>query len=247
MIEKLPLEIADLLEREASAYSEDIALKDAVRRRVEAAIVLEAPAGNSVGGKSLATAATAKGIAAPFVALIGVGAFVAGTAVGVSMHRSSPTAATPSSTSTPPISSATAIESAAPTEDKPATSSSAASVPRVVPSEQNANDDSSPQNGDLIRERELIDVAHSAMAHGRPLDAIAAAKRHEKKWPKGFLVEEREVVWIQALVATGEYDQAKVHVSAFHRNFPHSALSGAVDVSMQEINSATNVTDSGSP
>jgi hypothetical protein len=248
MIEKLPPEIAKLLEREANARADDVALKELVRRRVESAIVLGTPAENVGGAKSLASAsaAAAKGIAAPFVALIGVGAFVAGTAFGIAVHRSSPSL--PSPTSTPPTSSATSTESVVPIEDKAASSSIAVPLPPVVTASQTStNDDPSTQTGDLIRERELLDVARSAMSHGRPQDAIAAAKRHEKRWPKGYLVEEREVVWIQALVATGEYDEAKTHAASFHKKFPRSALTSAVDAAIEEANSATSATDSGVP
>lgn len=249
MIDKLPPAIADLLEREASAYSEDVALKDVVRRRVESAVALGILPGHT-DGKSLApgASAAAKGIAAPFVAVIGIGAFVAGTAFGVAVHSSSSSTSLPTPTSAPPISNATTIESAAPLEAKSSSSPIAAPAPVVIASSNPiATDDPSIQTGDLIRERELLDVARSAMSHDRPLDAITAAKRHEKRWPKGYLVEEREVVWIQALVATGEYEQAKTHGAAFHRNFPHSALTSAVDAALQEANSSTLATDSGAP
>jgi hypothetical protein len=247
MIEKLPPEIATLLEREAAAYPEDVALKDVARRRIESAIALGVPTENGGAPPALATA-TAKGMTAPLVALVGVGAFVAGTAFGIALHRPESARSQPSATPTVAIAAMPVIETAAPLEDKPSSSSTAVSPPLVVASaSSNANDDPSTQTGDLIRERELLDVARAALSHGRPLDAIAAAKRHEKRWPKGYLVEEREVVWIQALVATGDDDQAKMHGAAFHRNFPHSALSAAVDTALQDSNSVSNMTDSGAP
>jgi len=86
--------------------------------------------------------------------------------------------------------------------------------------------------GDLTRERELLDVARAALAHGKPQDAIQAAQEHARRWPRGYLAEEREVVLIQALVAAGRTVEAEQRATRFHRSFPRSMLAPAVDAAI---------------
>lgn len=246
MSEELPNEIARLLKSEAESYPEDAALKASVQRRVESAITLGFTANRDAGARAISAATTAKGVAAPLVALIGVGAFVAGTALGVSMQRPAPAPAVSAMTIPSAPTSITPIASSAEEAPLPVASSTSiaparsASVPTV---------DSDPVNrgGDLVRERELLDVARAALAHGDPDGAIAAAKRHARLWPHGVLAEERDVVWIQALVAEGNHDEAVQLANVFRKQFPNSALSGAVKAALGESNSSSAVTEAGAP
>ncbi|MDB5215454.1 MAG: hypothetical protein JWO86_3381, partial [Myxococcaceae bacterium] len=85
---------------------------------------------------------------------------------------------------------------------------------------------------DLTLERELLDVARAALARGNPDGAIASLRRHVERWPHGLLAEEREVVWIQALVAGGRRREAEERGARFRGDYPGSALTPAVDAAL---------------
>ncbi|WP_394835165.1 hypothetical protein LVJ94_52570 [Pendulispora rubella] len=86
--------------------------------------------------------------------------------------------------------------------------------------------------GDITREREVLDAARAALARGRPEDAIAAAERHAQKWPRGYLVEEREAVLIQALALGGRRDEAERRANTFRKAYPQSILLPAIDAAL---------------
>lgn len=87
-------------------------------------------------------------------------------------------------------------------------------------------------SGDLAKERELLDVARAALARGRPADALAAAAEHARKWRRGYLGEEREVVLIQALAAAGRRQDAEAKAAQFRKMYPKSMLMPAVDAAL---------------
>jgi hypothetical protein len=104
-------------------------------------------------------------------------------------------------------------------------------APAAIPSPSAARPAGSA--GDLTRERELLDAARAALDRGRPNDAVAAAREHAQKWPRGYLAEEREVVLIQGLVAAGNQQEAEHRAAQFHRTFPKSILGPAVDAAVR--------------
>jgi hypothetical protein len=78
--------------------------------------------------------------------------------------------------------------------------------------------------GTLSQERELVDAARTALARGLPADALAAADRHARDFPRGQLAEEREVLAITALVSLGKNAEARARRARFVRDFPNSLL-----------------------
>lgn len=84
----------------------------------------------------------------------------------------------------------------------------------------------------LARERELIDTARSALLHGDATAAIAALQTHAKTFPKGRLDEERESLWVQALVMKGAAAEAAAKAAHFHQKFPRSLLGPTVDAAL---------------
>lgn len=82
---------------------------------------------------------------------------------------------------------------------------------------------------DLDRERELLDVAHAAIARGNAADALTAIARHESTSSRGQLVEEREALRIQAIALRGDSDQAEALTAAFLRNYPDSFFRAAIE------------------
>ncbi len=86
----------------------------------------------------------------------------------------------------------------------------------------------------LARERERIDTARSALLHSDAAAAIASLQAHLDAFPTGRLAEERESLWVQALVMGGAVGDAKARAARFHEKFPRSLLGPAVDAALGE-------------
>src|SRR5690606_1235049 len=61
----------------------------------------------------------------------------------------------------------------------------------------------------LADENALITQAQSALARGRASEALAALREHQRRFPSGRFVEEREAMTVQALARTGQTEQAR--------------------------------------
>ncbi len=81
----------------------------------------------------------------------------------------------------------------------------------------------------LAAEREVLDVGRAALARGRAKDALEAAKNHAKQFPSGQLVEEREVLAIQALRLQGSKTEASARAAAFVKRYPSSIYASALE------------------
>jgi hypothetical protein len=242
-IEALPDDIARLLAREKDAYPIDPEVRRAVFSRVEMAIALGGGGLGGNGGPS-STSGTAgvghaasvakKGVAGKLIA-VALAAFVGGGVTGGAVVKTmthapalAPVGAIPPATSSPaappapvpvPLASATSPNAEAPS---PPPRASVAPSSGGVPS----------SHGDIIREREILDAARAALAHGQARDAILAMQEHARRWPNGELTEEREVVLIQALVAAGRSPEARARAARFHQTFPKSIFAPAIDVAI---------------
>ncbi len=69
-------------------------------------------------------------------------------------------------------------------------------------------------------ERTLIDTARVALRSGRSDDAMIALFSHERRFPAGDLVQEREVLIVRALQLHGRDDQARARARDYLRRFP---------------------------
>jgi hypothetical protein len=87
----------------------------------------------------------------------------------------------------------------------------------------------------LEAERKLVEMARTALARGQTAGALAALKRHQRLFPTGELCEERDSLWVRALVATGDYAQAREQAARFRRHYPHSLFAPVVEQAMQSI------------
>lgn len=74
-----------------------------------------------------------------------------------------------------------------------------------------------------LSEAELLEQARSALK-GDPARALARANEHQRRFPGGVLVQEREVIAIQALRQLGRASQADKRAEAFSKAFPGSAF-----------------------
>lgn len=73
-----------------------------------------------------------------------------------------------------------------------------------------------------VQEYELIRAARAALPTD-PARALALARTHEKKFPHGVLVQEREVIVINALKKLGKTGEADSRADEFKKSHPESA------------------------
>jgi len=67
-------------------------------------------------------------------------------------------------------------------------------------------------------EAQLLERAQAALAR-RPAEALQLTREHEARFPRGALVQEREVIAIDALERLGRVGAAKARAAAFERRF----------------------------
>jgi hypothetical protein len=74
----------------------------------------------------------------------------------------------------------------------------------------------------------LIAEARAALASGSPARAYEPLARHARRFPRGVLAQEREVLLIQALCALGRAPEARDHERRFREAFPDSPHAAAL-------------------
>jgi len=82
---------------------------------------------------------------------------------------------------------------------------------------------------ELARERQLIDVARSALRGGDLQLAAKSLVEHGMRFPHGVLVEEQRVLSIELAVAKGDLDGARAKANAFRRDYPRSVFRARID------------------
>jgi hypothetical protein len=223
-----------------------------VWRRLHAASAVGVAAGaaallaerSAAGGSSLiAKLGTAAGL--KWLAVVAVAAPVAGIAVQQSVVRARRAAATHVEA---PRVTAPAVE-AQPASAMPAAGAGAGAPPaeapvvaittttddsrlrpvRAAPTPSNtpvaavgAKSDPRASLTSLTKEGRLLGVARSKLASGDARGALAEVAHLDALFPSGALVQEREIVAIDALGALGDTEGARARADAFLRSFPAS-------------------------
>lgn len=80
----------------------------------------------------------------------------------------------------------------------------------------------------LAGEAQLLNAAHAAMA-ADPRKAHAFASEHEKRYPRGQLAAERELILVEALVKLGRVREAEARGRALRKSAPSSIYSERLD------------------
>lgn len=170
------------------------------------------------GGASALTKAGAATLAAgvALVALVVVtrtpDAPVAPTAVAThnAMDSSPPPALSVAEPGPPPIS----------VEDLPAASAAPSAPARPAPSARPAASEEDPAVNERA-EVALLAQAQAALA-ARPADTLARCDDHARRFASGTLVQEREVLAIDALLRLGRRPEAEARATRFRTSFPRS-------------------------
>ena len=71
-------------------------------------------------------------------------------------------------------------------------------------------------------ERVLIDRARAALRAGQAQRARQVLRRHAKRFPRGFLAEERQSLVVRVLVKMGRRDLARKKAKRFLKRYPKS-------------------------
>jgi hypothetical protein len=164
-----------------------------------------------------------------------VGTFVIGTIVGgVAVHsvdsRRAPAISQRVAAVEPP--SAPALPSSAPAPSS-APLVVGAALPRPgVPSGSVRAAPTPHANGALAAEGALLDAARSAIEREDGAAALAATSEHERRFPDGLLVQEREAMAVRALLLVGRADEARARAAKFQARFPDSMLLPALQSSL---------------
>jgi TolA-binding protein len=124
----------------------------------------------------------------------------------------------------------TPVEPAPSAAPEPAAPQPSAAAP---PSSPPRNEERARSLGSLRAERLLIETASAALVRGDNASAIAALRQHARTFPKGDLAEEREVLLVKALAASGDDAAAKRRAKDFKSKFPGSVQQNSVDKAAQ--------------
>jgi hypothetical protein len=87
----------------------------------------------------------------------------------------------------------------------------------------------------LAEERALLDSARSALEREDATSALAATEKHERTFPNGILVQEREAMAIRALVMIGRVDDARMRAGRFRKRFPESVLLPTIESTVGSV------------
>ena len=86
---------------------------------------------------------------------------------------------------------------------------------------------------DLVKERGILDEARGALRQGKVSRALTLVSRHRKRYPRGALVEERESLWVSALVDAGKSKNAIKRGARFLKRYPRSIHRASVERSLE--------------
>jgi hypothetical protein len=224
-------DIESLLEWERHASAPPVEAQVRVRTRVEATLGLAAAVAVTAGAtqaatngatqatmtgatQALATAATKALILKLMIGVVGT-ALVGGGVFAALQHKS-PARAIVEEPRAP------MVEPRAPVAREPRlVIPAAAPLPRVVHVRKG-----------LADEQAFLEEARAALVGGSPERALRLLQQHQRDFPAAQLGDARDSLVIQALVAEGRVEQARVKAAEFRRRHPHSLFLPAVDASL---------------
>jgi hypothetical protein len=172
-----------------------------------------------------AAAAATKAAAMSVAAKASIAAVAVAVGAASAVYVASTKDHAPATSSAPPSVAFKATEPVAPSVVLPAAPpSEAAEAPRAEP--PSSSGVRPPSNSARLEtattEADLLGQAQAALA-GDPRRALSLAESHQQRFPHGVLVQEREVIAIEALERLGRKSAAQARAARFLRVFPTSA------------------------
>jgi len=170
------------------------------------------------------------------IAILGLGAVIA-------LRHARP-AARPTASATPAASAPVAVASTralepTPVPELPSVAMSGApvivgSAPDRAPAAEakkstlGSASSSSHSSNTTQAEASLLEQARAALS-ADPARALSLTQQHAQQFPRGLLVQEREVIAISALRRLGRSSEAEARAARFDARYPHSAHQQTVD------------------
>lgn len=165
--------------------------------------------------------------------LIAGGAVVVAGALALVTQRAT-TGAAPSAPAT------SSSPTAAPSEAVPAEAAAEAPTPAEVERAPAASgrhaapaEATSSSEDALAGEAKLLNQAHAAMTSD-PRQAYAFASAHAKRYPRGQLAAERELIMVQALVKLGRVREAETRARALRKSAPSRIYGERLDTILKD-------------
>lgn len=106
----------------------------------------------------------------------------------------------------------------------------AAPQPTAKPSTPNFSKDHA-----LAAERSLLELSRTAITRGDAKTALKQLQRHARMHRRGRLAEERDALWVQALVLDRSYEKARARAQRFKKRYPQSLFLPVVEHVMAEL------------
>jgi len=188
---------------------------------IEAAVLVKiAPptggGGGGSGGSSLAPMAKAGAVAiAAGAAVVAVVLATRSQPPPAVAHDTAPTASASASASAMPVPEPPALSvDALPSAPSPAV---APTRPAALPTASAAPDPAESERAEVA----LLDRAQASLP-ASPADTLARCDEHARRFATGTLVQEREVLAIDALLRLGRRGEAEARAARFRQSFPRS-------------------------
>jgi hypothetical protein len=86
-----------------------------------------------------------------------------------------------------------------------------------------------PTGDRVAEERALVDDARKALARGDASASLGSLRAHERRFPSGALVEEREALAVKTLAALGRGAEARARAERFRATYPSSLFLPSVE------------------
>jgi hypothetical protein len=219
---------------EALRRDREAAVPDDARARVASRLILSLPRPDPQPRASSTVDAAARG--AHSTGLVAF-AFVLGGAVGALLHAglAHPPAPRPAYLRPSPSSVSSAVPLLPSAQVSAPSRTEDPAVPPGSTSEARSKPAPHPRIPQLDAERALLDAARVALVSGDSDVALGALERHARTYGRPMLAEEREALFVQALVRAGRYDDARARAEAFRHHTPNSLFRPAVDAAIESI------------
>ncbi len=201
-----------------------------------------ADVGSAASGASASVSPLAALASKP--ALLATAAFGLGASAGVggTLYLSSDSAATDTRPQVALVVTADAAPASLPMPDaKPLAAVDAAlqpqTPPTVEPTPVAPPVTKPPPSRDqgLAAERAFLELARTAITRGDAETAIRSLNKHARRHRRGQLAEERDALWVQALVLSKSFEKAKKKGKAFRAKYPQSLFLPVVNHVLADV------------
>lgn len=214
-LDGIPPSLAESLRTAGRDGLEDASVAQVASRVVDGI----GPAGASGAGSAGAGAVAGKVAAG----LAGVGLLVGGLWLGTRSDPPAEPPAGPAAAAMPSEGAPAVVASGVASGVASAAASGTTKVPTASsrPAVPTVASESMPAASSLAEEHRLLRAARLALP-AAPDRALALTREHERRFPRGVLAQEREVIAIQALAAIGEGEAARKKADGFEQAYPDS-------------------------